>query len=70
MNLLGITPPPDNRRHLVNTHVEVVGRMKHLDPSEMHEQSNMVGVESRVPSLTGKLFNDDPHQGCIPVQQV
>ena len=70
LHLLGIVPSPNNKIHLVNIPIKVVGKMKHLDPSEMHEQYNMVGVESKVPSLIGKVFHDDPHQGCIPVQQV
>ena len=63
LHLLGRTPSPDIRRHFVHTFIEVVGQVEHLDPSEMHEEYNMVGISPRVSPLIGEVLHDNFHQG-------
>ena len=35
--------------------------MQHPGPSEVHEQSYVVGINYRKPTLTGEIFHDDFH---------
>ena len=56
--------------HLINALVEIIRYMKHSNPSEVHEEPNMIGIESRKPSLTGEVFHDDFHHGDISVKEV
>ena len=67
MHLLRVTPPPENIRHLHNSPIEIVGKVKHLNPYEMHEVSDMVGIEPGVSHLTGEILHDNQHQVCIRV---
>ena len=59
-----------NKCHLINASVEIIRYMKHYDPSEVHEESYMIGIKSRKPSLTGEAFHDDFHHGDISVKEV
>ena len=63
LHLLGRTPSPDNIRNYFPTSTEVVGKFEHLNPCEMHEESNMVGINPVVPPLTGEVLHDRFHQG-------
>ena len=56
-----------NKFHLINATVEIIGYLKHSNPSEVHEETDMIGIESRKPSLTGEVFHDDFHHGDISV---
>ena len=59
-----------NKFHLINALVEIIRYMKHSNPSEVHEEPNMIGIESRKPSLTGEVFHDDFHHGDISIKEV
>jgi len=39
------------------------------NPSEVHKQSNVVGIKSGEPTLTCKVFDDKLHEWNIPVLQ-
>ena len=60
---MGRITPLDNGRHFIHTPIEVVGKVEHPDPCEMHEQSNMVGVKPGVSPLIDKVLHNDFNQG-------
>ena len=49
---------------------EIIGYVKHSDSSEVHEEPDMIGIESRKPPLTGEVFHDDFHHGNISVKEM
>ena len=61
LHLLGVIPPSGNRRHLINAPIEVIGKIEHLNPCEMHEEFDMVGVDPGVSPLTGEVLHDNHH---------
>ena len=67
IHFLGVNPHLDNRTHFHNTPIEIVGEVKCLNPCEMHKESKMIGIDLGVSPLTGELFHDSQHQGCIPM---
>ena len=59
-----------NKCHFINALEEVIGYMKHSNPNEVHEESDMIGIEPRKPSLMGEVFHEDFHRGDISVKEV
>ena len=60
----------ENEFHFIKASGEIIGYVKHSDPNEVHEEPDMIGIESRKPSLTGEVFHDDFHHGDIFVKEV
>ena len=42
----------------------------HPHPGKVHEQEDMIGIQSREPPLTAKVFHDQPHEWSILILQV
>ena len=59
-----------NKFHFINAPGEIIGYVKHSNPSEVHEEPDMIGIESIKPSLTGEIFHDDFHHGDISVKEM
>ena len=56
--------------HLFNAAGEIVGYVKHSDSSELHEESDMIWIESRKPPFTGEVFHDYIHHRDISVKKM
>ena len=60
LHLMTITPFLCNICHFVNAAGEIIGYVKHSDSSEVHEESDMIGIESIKPPLIGEhIFQGD-----------
>ena len=59
-----------NKCQLINAPEEIIGYVKNSNSSEVHEELDMLGIESRKPSLIGEVFHDDFHHGDISVKEV
>ena len=53
--------------HLVYAFAEEEREIQHLSPSEMHQKSDMIGINSRISPLTCEIFHDGFHKGRITV---
>ena len=56
LHLLRIVSFLYNIGHFVNASVEVIGQVKHPNPSKVHQQNNVIGVMPGEPSLRCKYF--------------
>ena len=56
--------------HLLNITANKIGKIHHCHPSEVHQQSGVVGIQARKSALTNEIFNYDFHQGSICVLKV
>lgn len=51
--------------HLLNVPENKVGEIHHSHPGEVHQQSDMIGIQARKPALTTKILNYEFHQGSM-----
>ena len=70
LHLMIIIPLLYNVCHLVNVVEEIVRYVKHSESSEVHEEPDMIRIESRKPPLTGEVFRNDFHHGDISVKEM
>ena len=53
--------------HLINVSKQKVWEVQHFHPCKVHEETDVVSVQPGKSTLTSEIFDDDPHQGDIPV---
>ena len=51
--------------HLLNVPVNKIFEVHHSHPSEVHQQSDMVGIHARKLALTTEILDYEFHQGSI-----
>lgn len=56
--------------HFLNAHEQIISNIEHFDSCEVHEQSDMVGVESGKSAFTSELLHNDFHYGSMCIKKV
>ena len=61
IQLLGVWLPLYNMHHLLNVSKHEVREIRHLYFSEMHEKSNVVGIQPGEPTFTNEVLDNNFH---------
>ena len=65
VQLLGLRFPLYSMCHFLNVSKHEVREIQHLYSSEMHEESNMIGIQPGEPTFTSEVLDNNSHQRHI-----